>query len=532
MIKKLSFNLYFICFFGFIVYAYGSQLKNTFENQLLSSIYSEYNNDYLIWEKLPKYNFSNDHTSTLLSNIIIGNYTFDNISEIESGFIHEIVLFLKNLGDDKCLNIPDKKQIYIFEEAILKSINFWMTFCNKHNVQNNLENLNEIDSRFTNLRYINTIFYYHHQNDLNNLKKINEEITSNKETLSIFNSKELNVMDSIFNYHNINFPLSDFIKSSTTFNNLSIELDQNYVVKDYEDIIYLQLFQTSNYYFYAREYKKALALLSYLIEINPDNRDYYLYKKISFLAELNPSKEILKLIKNFNPTDKNFNFFKNYLYISTSFELDTDMSDLVYFINNSDHQTDWINLELSFLVAMEMYFLNDNSGALDFINECCMSILENSDDAIHLFKYGILLERNNEIKKAEEIIQKSIDISKSSYPYILNYLAYLWVENDRKLDLAESMLQKAVKDSNYNDGAILDSLGWLYFKKDNLDLAEKWIYDAYQLEPSEPEIIDHLSQIYYELGRYKESKFLDNKIILFHKDYFKYEEVLGRNENK
>ena len=407
-----------------------------------------------------------------------------------------------------------------------------MTFCNKHNVQNNLENLNEIDSRFTNLRYINTIFYYHHQNDFNNLKKINEEITSNIETLSIFNSKELNVMDSIFNYHNINFPLSDFIQSSTTFNNLSIELDQNYVVKDYEDIIYLQLFQTSTYYFYAREYKKALALLSYLIEINPDNRDYYLYKKISFLAELNPSKEILKLIKNFTPTDKNFNFFKNYLYISTSFELDTDMSDLVYFINNSDHQTDWINLELSFLVAMEMYFLNDNSGALDFINECCMSILENSDDAIHLFKYGILLERNNEIKKAEEIIQKSIDISKSSYPYILNYLAYLWVENDRKLDLAESMLQKAVKDSNYNDGAILDSLGWLYFKKDNLDLAEKWIYDAYQLEPSEPEIIDHLSQIYYELGRYKESKFLDNKIILFHKDYFKYEEVLGRNENK
>ena len=273
MIKKLSFNLYFICFFGFIVYAYGSQLKNTFENQLLSSIYSEYNNDYLIWEKLPKYNFSNDLTSTILSNIIIGNYTFDNISEIESGFIHEIVLFLKNLGDDKCLNIPDKKKIYIFEEAILKSINFWMTFCNKHNVQNNLENLNEIDSRFTNLRYINTIFYYHLQNDFNNLKKINEEITSNIETLSIFNSKELNVMDSIFNYHNINFPLSDFIQSSTTFNNLSVELDKNYVVKDYEDIIYLQLFQTSTYYFYAREYKKALALLSYLIEINPDNSD-------------------------------------------------------------------------------------------------------------------------------------------------------------------------------------------------------------------------------------------------------------------
>ena len=532
MSKKLSILFYFICFFGFIVYAYGSQFKNTFENQLLSSIYSEYNNDYLTWEKLPKYNFSNDQTPNLLSNIIIGNYKFDKISEIEREFIHEIVLFLENLAEGKCLNIPDKKQIYIFEEAILKSINFWMTFCNNQNAQNNLESLNTIDNRFTNIKYINTIYYYHNQKDINSLKKIHEEITSNIETLSIFNSKELNVINSIFNSYDLNFPLTDYMQSSTKFNSLSIELDKDYIFRDYEDLIYLQLFQTSTYYFYTGEYKKALALLSYLIKINPDNKDYYFYKKISFLAELSPNVEILELIKNFTPKNKNFNFFKNYLFISTSFELDTNMSELVQLINNANHQTDWINLELAFLIAMEMHFLNDHRGALDFINKCCASYIEKSNDAIHLFKYGILLERNNEIKQAEEIILKSIDISDSAYPYVLNYLAYLWVDNGRKLDLAENMLQKAVKDSNYNDGAILDSLGWLYYKKNNLDLAEKWIYDAYQLEPSEPEIIDHLSQIYYELGRYKESKFLDNKIILFHRDYFKYEEVLSRNENK
>ena len=93
------------------------------------------------------------------------------------------------------------------------------------------------------------------------------------------------------------------------------------------------------------------------------------------------------------------------------------------------------------------------------------------------------------------------------------------------------MLIKAVEDSNYEDGAIIDSLGWLYFKKDDLKLAEKWISDAYRLEPSEPEIIDHLSQIYLKLGRHKESKFLDNKILLFHKDYFKIDEIKERNEN-
>ena len=88
------------------------------------------------------------------------------------------------------------------------------------------------------------------------------------------------------------------------------------------------------------------------------------------------------------------------------------------------------------------------------------------------------MERNGKIKSSEKIIQKSLDISNNSYPYILNYLAYLWVDNNRNLEKAEKMLTKAVEDSNYQDGAIIDSLGWLYFKKGDLKLAEKWISDA------------------------------------------------------
>ena len=156
-------------------------------------------------------------------------------------------------------------------------------------------------------------------------------------------------------------------------------------------------------------------------------------------------------------------------------------------------------------------------------------IIENSTDPIHLFKYGILLERNDKIKDSEDIIQKSIDISEGNYPYILNYLAYLWVDNNRNLELAEKMLLQAVENSNYEDGAILDSLGWLYFRKNEIEMAEKWILQAYLMEPSEPEIIDHLSQIYSKQSRTKEAKFLDNKILLFHKDYFKFSDVMKRN---
>ena len=109
---------------GFIVHAYGSQLKNTFNNQLLSSIYAEYNNDYLTWEKLPKYELSSDQSSDLLSKIIIGDYKLNSMNENKKGFVHEILLFLNNLSENNCSNLPNKKQIYIFEESIFKKHKF------------------------------------------------------------------------------------------------------------------------------------------------------------------------------------------------------------------------------------------------------------------------------------------------------------------------------------------------------------------------------------------------------------------------
>ena len=41
----------------------------------------------------------------------------------KKGFVHEILHFLNNLSENNCSNLPNKKQIYIFEESILKSIN-------------------------------------------------------------------------------------------------------------------------------------------------------------------------------------------------------------------------------------------------------------------------------------------------------------------------------------------------------------------------------------------------------------------------
>jgi len=527
MFKIFSYFINLIFIFVIIVNANGAQLERNYDNQILSSIYSEYNNDYLTWKTLPRYEKFNEKKSHLLNQIIIEEFQNINKFKPEENFTLELLNNLDQIKKNKCTNFDSESTYYIFEEALKNSINFWYSYC-QGKVDLNLSA--SIDERFKNISFINNLYFQFIEDNLIEIKKLHKIISRDSELLSQFNSKQLNLIKKIFQSKNLKFSLDDLLGLNNSLNNLTVELDKNFLVNDYYDLINMQIYQTSLYYFYAKEYKNSLALLSYLSKNDIKNKYYYIYKKTSFEAELNPNNKILKVVNDLNFEENvDFQFFKNFLFLKTAAEIDYDMKELINYYLKINSQNEWQSLELATIIAMELYSHNKNTEALNFIDNCCFKILENSIDPFHLFKYGILLERNNKIKKSEKIIQKSIDISDGNYPYILNYLAYLWVDNNRNLELAEEMLVQAVENSNYEDGAILDSLGWLYFRKNEIELAEKWILQAYLMEPSEPEIIDHLSQIYSKQSRIKEAKFLDNKILLFHKDYFKYHDVVKRN---
>ena len=527
MCKLFSYIVNFIFFFILNVHANGAQLQNNYDNQILSSIYSEYNNDYLTWKTLPRYDKFIEKKSSLLNQIIIEEYENINKIKSEQSFTLDLLKSLYRIKKNKCTTLDSKSTYYIFEETLKNSFNFWSSYC-QGKVDKNL--LVSIDERFMNISFINNLYLQFKEDNLNEIEKLHKIITSNNKLLSQFNSKQLNLINHIFQSKNLKFNLDDLLVLNNSLNSLTIKLDENFIVNDYYDLINMQIYQTSLYYFYAKEYKNSLALLSYLSKNDIKNKDYYLYKKTSFEAEINPNEKILKFINDLNFHDNyNFQFFKNYLFLKTATEFDYNIKKLINYYQKIISKNEWQTIELAMIVAMELHSQNKNIRALEFIDNCCLKIIENSIDPIHLFKYGILLERNDRIEKSEDIIQKSIDISKGNYPYILNYLAYLWVDNNRNLESAEKMLLQAVENSNYEDGAILDSLGWLYFRKNEIEMAEKWILQAYLMEPSEPEIIDHLSQIYSKQSRTKEAKFLDNKILLFHKDYFKFSDVMKRN---
>ena len=516
----------FICFFSLNVHLNASQLSNDYNNQLLGSLYADYNNDFLSWKKLPLFEDFADPSSLYLNQIIIGEEF--NIANVNINFTLQLIDKLEKLKSDDCSFLKIDSAYFIFEETLAKSINFWMDYCQNENVQNKKI---IIDQRFRNIPLLNELYLGQLNNEIQIISDLYAKIVNDDQILRLFNSKELNLINKIFTSFDFQFHLEELTQNETSLNNLTIKLDQDYQINNFKDLIFLQAFQTSIYYFYSRQYKQSLALMAYLSNNDLKNKPYYEYQLISFLAELNPNEESLFAIENFNFTNSKFNFFKNYLYLKTATEFDLEINQLETYFEKINISNSWQTNELALIVAIEMYSHNLNEEALNFIENCCLKSINESKDPLQLFKYGILLERNGKIKSSEKIIQKSLDISNNSYPYILNYLAYLWVDNNRNLDKAEKMLIKAVEDSNYQDGAIIDSLGWLYFKKGELQLAEKWITDAYKLEPSEPEIIDHLSQVYKKQGRNKEAKFLDNKILLFHQDYFKIDEIKERNEN-
>ncbi len=68
-------------------------------------------------------------------------------------------------------------------------------------------------------------------------------------------------------------------------------------------------------------------------------------------------------------------------------------------------------------------------------------------------------------EEADRDMLLSLDIDPDD-AYVLNYLAYSWLERDYKIKEAMEMLEKAYSLTE-NDPYIIDSIGWAYYLTDH-----------------------------------------------------------------
>ena len=114
-------------------------------------------------------------------------------------------------------------------------------------------------------------------------------------------------------------------------------------------------------------------------------------------------------------------------------------------------------------------------------------------------------------EKSDQDLKQSLKILPDE-PYVLNYLAYSWLERNMNIDEAIKMLIKAHK-LKQNDPYITDSLGWAYFLIGNYEIAEKYLNLAIQIKPYDPVIMDHYADTLWMLGRRIQAKYLWSNVL-------------------
>ena len=132
------------------------------------------------------------------------------------------------------------------------------------------------------------------------------------------------------------------------------------------------------------------------------------------------------------------------------------------------------------------------------------------------YRRGASNERMRNYEEADRDMLSSLEIDPDD-AYVLNYLAYSWLERDYKIKEAMEMLEKAYSLTE-NDPYIIDSIGWAYYLTKDYIKAETYLKRAVELMPDDAIVNDHYGDILWMLGRKIQARY-------FWKSVFKMEDV-------
>ena len=430
----------------------------------------------LIVEAINRNNFSEakEHLSTLDN--IESDDTFELV--IKETLYSYINLFLekkihKTKGDFGRLNLITEsfQQCYLNNQ---KSIQYFKAL---------LENEEKDYSRYLFFYFLNLI----ENSDFNTAKDISSRINTLNSSLIVFQSKQW--ID--------NGEFSNFSKFFSCDNP--------------SDLLSEFFFLVSNLYSSQEIYGKSNFYM--FLSINLNKKFYF---NNSLLAE---------------------NYFKNKNYKKTGFFLDKLKKDdyaynwfkikrkaqIIYNQEDMEQSIKYIENELSYYKNPDNKILFDTANiyknfkkyekSIEFYNKVLNNIkVTNSVSyADVLYRRASSYERLGNYKKSDKDLIQSLKIMPDE-PYVLNYLAYSWLERNINIDEAIKMLLKA-HNLKKNDPYITDSLGWAYFLIGSYEMAEEYLNLAIQIKPYDPVIMDHYADTLWMLGRKIQAKYLWNSVL-------------------
>ena len=282
--------------------------------------------------------------------------------------------------------------------------------------------------------------------------------------------------------------------------------------KDHNDLVSEFLFLISNLYSSQDNFEKSNFYLNLSNYLNPKFEF-----NLSLVAEnfyLNEEfDKVQRILKNFKKEDEFYYWFRLKKEAQIIIQ-EQDYENGIKYIDSKFNKIENPNIKMIFDLANFYKNSKNYQKAIDRYTEIILTLDDNSlikSDV--LYRRGGSYERMGNYEKSDEDLLHALKIDPSD-AYILNYLAYSWLERDYKINEAMDMLKTAY-DLKSNDPYIIDSIGWAYFLIEDYVEAEKYLKRAVELMPDDPIVNDHYGDILWKLNRKIQARYFWNNVLTF-----------------
>jgi len=276
------------------------------------------------------------------------------------------------------------------------------------------------------------------------------------------------------------------------------KLNEVFSCKNHNDLISEFLFLISNLYSSEDNFEKSNFYLNLSNFLNPKFKfnlslvaeNYFLNK------DYEKAKKILKKFKK----EENFYFWYRLKKEAQIIAKQRNDKESLNYITSNFRKIDEPNHKILFDIANFYKKSEDYKEAIKYYTKIISNLDDSSDvKSDILYRRGGSYERIKNYEEADKDLLHALKISPDD-AYILNYLAYSWLERDYKINEAIEMLEIAYASKN-NDPYIIDSIGWAYYLIDDYLKAEKFLKRAVELMPDDPIVNDHYGDILWKLDR-------------------------------
>ena len=266
--------------------------------------------------------------------------------------------------------------------------------------------------------------------------------------------------------------------------------------KSENDILAEIFFLISNLYSSQENYNMSNFYISISNYLNPKFKFNLSLASENFYL-MNKELELKKTLKNFDHTDGIYYWYR----IKKEFEIlkknetkDKSLSFLNSKLKNLKFQSPKIYFDLGNIYKN----FKEYQKSIENYNIALNKISEESDSyADILYRRGGSYERLKDFEKADKDLLFSLKLIPDQ-PYVLNYLAYSWLERKIKIDQSMQMLLRAYE-QNQSDPYITDSVGWAYYLTEDFISAEKYLRSALLIMPDDPVVNDHYGDVMWKL---------------------------------